>query len=47
MSGKKEHQLVSKRFLKLVTVRASAMCGGSLFHGPTERTAKVAFRLAR
>ncbi len=38
MSGKMEHQLASKRSLKLDTVGASAMCGGSLFHGPTERT---------
>ncbi len=38
MSGKMEHQLASKRSLKLDTVVASAMCGGSLFHGPTERT---------
>ncbi len=40
-----EHQLASKRFLKLDTVEASAMCGGSLFHGPVVRTAKAAFRL--
>ncbi len=47
MSGKMEHQLESKRSLKLDTVGASAMCGGSLFHGPAERTAKAAFHLAR
>ncbi len=40
MSGKMEHQLASKRSLKLDTVGASAMCGGSLFHGPAERTGK-------
>ncbi len=34
------HQLASKRSLKLDTVGASAMCGGSLFHGPAERTEK-------
>ncbi len=47
MSGKMEHQLASKRSLKLDTVGASAMCGGNLFHGPAERTAKAAFRLAK
>ncbi len=41
-----EHQLASKRSLKLDTVGASVMCGGSPFHGPAERTAKAAFRLA-
>ncbi len=41
-----ERQSASKRFLKLGPVGASAMCGGSLFHGPAERTAKASFRLA-
>ncbi len=47
MSGKMELQLGFKRILKLETVGASAICGGSLFHGSTEHTAKVVFRLAR
>ncbi len=47
MSEKMEHQLASKRSLKLDTVGDSAMYGGSLFHGPADRTAKAAFRLAR
>ncbi len=47
MSGKMEHQMISKRFLQLDTVGASAMCEGSLFHGPAERTTKAAFRLTR
>ncbi len=47
MSGTMEHLLASKRSLKLDTVEASAMCGGSLFHGSTESTAKAAFCLAR
>ncbi len=42
LSGKTEHQWASKRSLKLDTIGASAMCGGSLFHGPVERTAKPA-----
>ncbi len=47
MSVKMEHQLASKRSLKLDTVGASAMWGGSLFHGPAKRTANAAFRLAK
>ncbi len=37
MTGKMEHQLASKRSLKRDTVGASAMCGGSSFHGPAEQ----------
>ncbi len=45
MSEKTEHQLASKQSLELDTVGASAMRGGSLFHGPAVRTAKAAFRM--
>ncbi len=44
MSGKMEHQLASKRSLKLDTIGASAMYEGSLFHGLAERTAKAALQ---
>ncbi len=40
MSGKIEHQLASKRSLKLDSVGASAMCGGSLFHGLARTNSK-------
>ncbi len=33
-----------KMELWLASVGASVMCGGSMFHGPTESTAKIAFR---
>ncbi len=42
-----ELDLASKRSLELDAVRASAMRGSSLFHGPADRTPEVAFRLAR
>ncbi len=47
MSGKMEQHLSSQWSSKLGTAGASAICGGSLFHGPAEGTAKAAFRLAR
>ncbi len=43
MSGTEEVQLAFKWSLKLDTVGTSAICGGSLLHGPVERTKKSRF----
>ncbi len=40
-------QLSCKLFLKVDTVGASAVCAGSRFNGSVERTATVAFRMAK